>query len=84
MVRKEVYNTKSEYKHLLKIILSDRLLDNWDKCDQLAKKCRNMIDECKCNQLEKEHEKLTDECNIIYQFIRTEDIPIEPCISARF
>lgn len=58
-------------KNLLSKILSDRLLDNWDKCDKLP-------------MGSEEYDRLTDECGHIRVFIRKWQIPIDQNVSARF
>ena len=62
---------KDKYKKLLRNILQDRLLDNWNKCEQLP------MDSA-------EYNIITDECNQIHEFISEENIPIDTDIAARF
>lgn len=58
-------------KQLLSKILTDRLLDNWDKCDSLPSSSEK-------------YSHLTDECDNIHKFILEWNIPIGIDIAARF
>ena len=52
-------------------LISTRLRENWNKCDQLPHGCA-------------EYNRLTNECAVLHDFVRKYDIHVADTISARF